>query len=306
MKFDVTALAQFADPRDGVLAYHELRAIGMSKAGIHRCCDRGILRRVEFGIYVFGPIELSFRGWVRVATLRGGNGSAAHHYASLALQGIVSFEPRVIDVLTPNRRSGDDGVRFLRQRTIDPADIVICGHVPVTSIARAMVGLAETIAHDRITKLLRETRYRHLLDLDALIRCTEDTRSRQARATMSMAIERLTAGSNGSWSGNESLGWDVLHDLVEDETPLQNPRLTLSGQTVHPDILWRSCGVLVEIDGYPHLFDDIQLDDADRDRHYRSHDYTPIRVLPHDLKFRPDAVRADVRRAILAARARRV
>lgn len=301
----MTRLAEFSYPRDNVVTYPELRAIGMSKAAIHRCCERGILHRVAFGVYVFGSGILTFRGRVRAATAIRGPHAGGHNYASLAIHGCLDFEPRIIDVLTTSRCSPRADVRYIRCDEIEPEDLVQVGFVTVTSIPRAVVGLAETLPHDRITKLLRDVRYRHLLDLGAVERAADRTSSRQAAVVMQQAIDRFTQGSNGSWSGNEHLAWEVLHDVVPDEVPLQNPRFVFDGNPVYPDLCWAGSGVVAEVDGFPHQFGDVLIDDAARDRGYRRQALTPLRLQPHDLVHEREAVREDVRRVILASRERR-
>jgi hypothetical protein len=218
--------------------------------------------------------------------------------ATLALLGIVTYEPQVIDVVTPHRRPQERGIRF-HHSLLECAATHEIDHVRTASVAFALRGLAARVPTERLTKLMRETRYHHYLDLTQLWAVTHAMSNQPGHRAMMVALEAFDRGDNGAWSSVEQRGWEVLHDVVDDEIPIRNEQLRYGQRNLFPDLRWGMSGVSVEFDGPPHLYVDVLGDDAAKDRTLRALGDLVIRVPWFDLTQRPAAVRDDVRRAIL-------
>jgi hypothetical protein len=296
----LTQLARFAATTDNVVHRRELHRLGYDDNAIHRMCRSGVLHRIARGIYSVGSTYLSFRGRCRVALHLAGPGSGITGFAAMYLYGLITYEPNIIEVLSTRRapRRGVPGIRHRYTRNLGSDEVSVVDGLRVASFGRALVSVAGHRTADQLTKLMREARYQGMLHMDLVRASVERCKHAGHSDKLRSAMAQLDRGSNGSFSNGESTMWALLHDVVPDETPLQNPDVYLEGHPTLPDLVWLGSMVIAEYDGAPHQHADAQVDDRVRERRYRRKGFVIIRVTPEDLAEHPEAIRADVLEAI--------
>lgn len=297
---DLTALARFAAPRDNVVHRDELRLLGYDDSSIQRMVKMGIVHRATWCVYSVGSPSLSFRGRCRVALHAAGPGSAIVGLAALYLLRVITYEPNLIEVLSSNRSSSADpaGIKRRYTRSLPDADVTMIGGIRTARFPRALVSVAAGRTGDQLAKLIREARFRNVLDLSAVRETIERCKHVGNSAALREAVTQISRGSNGSFSNGESGLWSLVHDAVPDEEPLQNPEMYLDGEPTLPDIVWLYSLVVVEYDGAPHGYSDAQAEDRQRERRYRRRGFLVIRVTPEDLADHPEDIKRDIIDAI--------
>jgi hypothetical protein len=134
------------------------------------------------------------------------------------------------------------GVVVHRCRRLDPADVTRIDGLPVTTLARTLLDLAETETRDRLEKVLEEADRRELLDLEALRACADRNPGRRGVAPLMELIDLYTP-TPGAKEGLER-AFGLL--LREEGLPLPQVNVLVHGILV--DCWWPEARFVVELD----------------------------------------------------------
>jgi hypothetical protein len=155
----VPGLERFAKRLGGVATVAELAGIGLSPAGIRRLVRRGVLVRVEYGVYGCRDLmeQVSAREdgerLLRISALVAvaGRGAVASHHDAAVVHGLALLDRPPADVVMVSRRKAGSpgradrpGLRIHSVAALPKDQVVVWEGVPVTSVARTVVDLART------------------------------------------------------------------------------------------------------------------------------------------------------------------
>jgi len=258
------------------------------------------LHRIHRGVYAVGHRKLTLKGVWMGAVFAGGPGAALSHRAALALWDLRRSESGLIDVTVPGRtgRHGPRGVRVHRSKLLHEGDVTEVDGIAVASLAWTVVDYAG-ITNQREVRLVLEALERRLIyigrELDELL---ERTPNRKGAKTTRAAIAEIT----GPAPWHQSVLEEVFHELIRgSDLPDYEANVFVEGELV--DALWRQERVIVELDGFAYHKSRAQFEkDRRRDAKLQVAGYRVLRVTQQRLQNEPEAVLAEIRALLRAAR----
>ncbi|HEY6887388.1 MAG TPA: DUF559 domain-containing protein [Solirubrobacter sp.] len=218
------------------------------------------------------------------AVFAAGERAALSHLAAAELWRIARMRGP-ITVIAP-RKVRIEGVRVYRCNRIDPRDVTIRNGIPVTTVARTIVDLAETLTVERLTNVMYEAAHWNRLDLDAVRACAARLIGRHGLAVLEEAIDAHLKGSAGTKSDKE----DAFHALLGDDVPRPIANVKVLGYEV--DAYWPELRLVVEVDGPGHERPRARRRDRKRDRDLRAAGYDVLRFTDVEIEREPESVRA--------------
>jgi very-short-patch-repair endonuclease len=226
------------------------------------------------------------------ALLHAGPGSALSHATAVAWWRLSDDRQAIVHVSTAARSRTTRGVRVHHPRRLD-AD----RHrgLAVTTVARTLLDAASYLPFHRLRRTVAEADYLRLLDLPSV--GAQLGRGRHG----SVALRRAVHLHNPRLARTLSALEERFLALCEDHLiPLPEVNTTVAGLMV--DCLWRRQRLVVELDGaHAHATPAAMQRDRDRDLALRSAGHEVRRYTWQQVTERPDAVAADLRRALDAA-----
>ena len=241
-----SAIARVAATQHGVVAARQIIDGGVSEAAIRRRLADGRLRRMHRGVYAIGRQPLTRRGRWMAAVLAGGRSAVLSHRSAAALLDLRATATNLIDVTVPgaSRRRRRDNLRIHTTRPFHPDDIAVVDGIPVTSVERTLLDLAELLPLPQIRRAYEQAERLRTLDhsrLRALI-----ARSNGRRGVG--ALRRVAAIDPDPGTRLRSELERAFRDLVEaGGLPPYLPNTVLAGYEV--DAYWPAARLVVELQG---------------------------------------------------------
>jgi very-short-patch-repair endonuclease len=260
----------------------DLRAAGLDSSAVSKRRARRLLHRVHQGVYAVGHAALSREARWLAAVFAAGDGAALSHLAAAVLWGIWRAGGP-ITVVAP-RRVRVAGVRVIRANRLDPRDVTIRNGIPVTTVARTIVDLAEILTPERLTNVLYEAAHWGRLDLDAVWETAARLLGRHGLAVLEEAIGAHLKGSAGTKSDLE----DAFHLLIRDRVPKPIANVKILGHEV--DAYWPELRLVVEVDGPGHERPRAKRRDRRRDLERRKAGYVVLRFTDVEIEQQPRMV----------------
>jgi len=148
----------------------------------------------------------------------------------------------LIDVTVPsqNGRRKPAGIRIHRSRRLVADEVTAMRGIPVTSLARTLLDLADVLNPQALRRAITEAEYRNVFDLTSLTAVVRNNPGRRGAKVMRAAEQ---AGHRTRSPLEDRFLAFVDRWRVED--PESN--VWLEGYEV--DFLWRRVGLVVELDG---------------------------------------------------------
>jgi hypothetical protein len=271
----------------GLITTAQLLASGMSRPAIARAARRGDLHRVALGVYAVGHVALSREAVWLAAVLSGGAGAALRGLSAGRLYEVSRFAAPVAEVVVPRRRTSRPGVRFHRANQLDPRDVTSHRGIPVTTMHRTLVDLADVLTPHQLANVMHEAAFRGRLVAPAVRDAMARVWGRPRLWVVERALELHAGGSAGTRSGAE----DACLALVDG---MPEPLVNVSFEGFERDFRWPERALVVEIDGPAHGRAHTRRDDAGRDRTLREAGCTILRFTDEEVHQRPRAVRSAI------------
>jgi hypothetical protein len=246
-------IAALAARQHGVVSIAQLLEAGLDKDAVRRRVVSGRLHLIHRGVYAVGHPGLSFEGRCMAAVLACGEPSALSHLAAAELCR-VSRWPRAISVVTATQRR-PRGVDVHHCRRLDFRDVSSYRGIPITTIPRTLIDLADTMTPHQLAWVIHEAAFRHLLDVDAIHAALQRANGRRGRKRVEKALDLHLSGSAGTRSQAED---DYLATLPDTDVVRVNTRIEV-------DLWWPDEQRIVEIDGSGHDRPPTRREDAERD-----------------------------------------
>jgi hypothetical protein len=235
------AVAEFASRRYGVVTLQELLDLGLSRTGVKRWEADGGLHRLYRGVYAVGHAALTGYGRWLAAVKACGPGALLSHISAAALWNLIRSSSAIVHVTTPDRRS-PKGIRVHRVRRLNPGDVAVVDGVPVTSVARTLLDLADVLPQRQLIRAIEQAERLQIFDLRAIEDLRTDGRRIKKLRTAIGAVTGEPPRTNSDWE----------RDLLDfcDDHGIPRPELNVLVEGYEVDALWREKKVIVELDSY--------------------------------------------------------
>jgi hypothetical protein len=184
-------IAELAHRQHGVVAHRQLIALGLSASAIQRRVRARQLHPLYRGVYAVGHRVLSRDGQWMAAVLACGEGAVLSHRDAAALWAIRQSARPAIDVTAPRSREGHDGITLHKVRRLDPRDCTLVDNVPVTTVPRTLLDLAEVVSVRQLQRAFEQAERLELIDLRAVDELIERSPGRHGVKALKTVIEVL-------------------------------------------------------------------------------------------------------------------
>ncbi len=288
------AIADRAERQHGVIARRQLRELALSTATIERRLASGRLHRLHYGVYAVGHRALTPAGRWMGAVLAAGPGAVLSHRSAAALWGIRPTAGSRIDVMVPGSgRRNRPGIAVHVTRELDRDRTERAG-IPITSIARTLLDLAEVVPEGQIARAFEQAERLQLLDLNAVEEVCRRCLGRRGLG----ALARVAADQSGPPAFTRSELERAFLDFCDEEW-LPKPRVNQLICGLEVDMVWPTWRLVVELDGYAfHRTRAAFERDRARDVLLQGAGYRVLRFTDRRLRQEPEAI-ADTLRAFI-------
>jgi len=293
-------IAALAAGQHGVVSRPQLLDARITETMIKKRLATGQLVPLHRGVYAVGHAHLRPNGYRLAAVLAVGPGAVLSHRDAAALHGLRDGGGTRIDVSTPADRMSTRRIRVHARRRLDAQDVTTVDGIPVTTISRTLIDLAEVLAHQQLTKVLSEAERQRTLDVKAIEEALERLRGRRGPGTTKLRAALEELANHGATLTRSPLEDRFLPLLEAHDLPRPATNAYVAGYEC--DAVWRAQRVAVELDGW----------DAHKTRRAFQHDrtkgnaiqaagYALLRFTHADVVRRPREVVTDVARQLSRA-----
>lgn len=273
----------------GVVSRRQLYDLGYSRSGIARRAEKRRLLRIHRGVYAVGHTRLTAKGRWMAAVLACGPGAVLSHVEAAACHDLRQIGSGSVNVTAPGKHVLK-GVRCHWARTLHPHDCTTVDGIPVTTLARTYLDLAEVVNHRRLTEALEVGQRQSRLDVRAIQAVIARNPGRHGTTPLQEAIAELADDPPLIQSELEQSFREITrrHDLPEPQF-----NVYVEGELV--DAVWPDHRLVVEVDGWnfhggKHSFET----DRRRDRKLVRAGWTVVRFTYADVMDEPAAVAAEI------------
>jgi len=279
-------IARLAECQHGVVSHRELSELGLSRSAVQRRLKAGRLHRLHVGVYSVGHGRVPLTGRWMAAVLACGPCALLSHRSAAALWGLLPSARGSIDVTGPRTRERARGVTVHRTRSIRPADRDEQEGIPVTSVMRTIVDLADVVRLDRLQRAVDSAEHRGLFDLRAL----PDLRGRRGRGRLEHVLEtyREPPPTNSEFERRFSY-------FCRDHC-LTQPDFNVEVEGLLVDAVWWDAKLVIELDSYAHHGTRRSFEeDRRRDMKLQAAGYRVLRITYRQLTEEPATVLSAIR-----------
>jgi hypothetical protein len=162
-------IANLAGRQHGIVARWQLYDLGFERGAIEWRINVGRLHQVHKGVYAVGHRRLEWRGVLIAAVLAYGPEAVLSHRSAARLWGIRPDSRRDVDVTVPGRGlRRRPGLHPHCVRDLDPRDVTKIDGIPVTTLPRTFLDLAEVVPKGHVIRAITEAERQQIFDLTAL------------------------------------------------------------------------------------------------------------------------------------------
>lgn len=285
------AVARLAARQHGVIAYRQLLGLGIGRGAVERRLALGRLHRVHQGVYTVGHPQLMGRGRWMAAVLAYGGPTLLSHGSAGALWSLRPSTGTCVDVTTlRSRNRSRKAIRVHHARRLHPDDGTVRDGIPVTTVARTLLDLAETLPPTQLQRAFEEAERLGLLDMRQIERLFERSRGRRGLKPLAALIEEHRGPTPMTRSELERRFLDLCGDAG---LPPPVVNATVAGMEV--DMLWPEQRLVVELDGHAYHRTRAAFErDRVRDAALQQADHRVLRVTDRRLGTQPAVVAATV------------
>lgn len=242
-------IAALAERQFGVVSRRQLVDVGVTRSMIETRLRRGTLVLLHPGVYAVGHRQLRREGQWLAAVLWAGSGAALSHRDAAALHGLRPCNRSRIEITTKRRpRAVRPGIEVHHSAILGARDVTTVEGIPVTTVERTLVDLANVVPHDHLAKALREAEHLRVVDVRDLRAVLHRTRTRHGRghAALTAVLEE-----------HRQRGVQLTRSVLEtrflrlcDRHGLPRPRINFHVDGHEVDACWPAHRLAVELDGW--------------------------------------------------------
>jgi very-short-patch-repair endonuclease len=286
------AISELAGRQHGVVSRWQLLELGLGRRAIQVRIEAGRLHPIHRGVYAVGHKRLAREGHWMAAVLACGPGAVLSGRTAAALWGIRPYSGR-IEIVAPGPRR-HSAAFIARRSSLPPDEITETAGLPATTPARTILDLAAVLEDHQLDKAIREADYRRILDMSELNRLIDRHPTCKGRASLRKALATAALGMSTTRSELEDR-FRALLLTANLPRPTLNATIELNTTTIEVDALWKSHGLIAELDGHAaHASATAFEADRLRDRRLAAAGYTVLRITWRQLTQAPNQVLADL------------
>jgi hypothetical protein len=235
-------LAELARRQWGVVTRAQLEELGMRDKGVANWVRSGRLRRLYRGVYAVGHDRLRLEGRWMAAVFACGPGAVLSHRDAAALWELRQSQSSFIDVTVPSRngRRQQARIRLHRSGRLRPEEVTVRDGIPVTTVARTLLDLADVLERQALKRVITEAEYTRQLDMTAIDAVVHDNPGRSGAKLLDAAVGRR----HRTRSALELRFLGLL-----ERNGVEEPESGVWIEGYETDFLWPRAGLVVELDG---------------------------------------------------------
>jgi very-short-patch-repair endonuclease len=271
-------ISELGSRQHGVVAAAQLLQLGVPRCTIDHRVAAERLTPIYHGVYAVGHTALGPEGRDLAAVLSCGPEAVLSHRAAERRWGFrrISCPP---EVTAPRSRTGAKGFAVHRTRCLPPEDRAKVDGIPVTSVARTLVDLADVLTERQLAKAVHEAEVLRLFDLRALERAQARVPGRKGRHRLARVLASYRDEPPFTRNDAERAFLELCQKLSLPQPIVNAP---LHGYEV--DFFWPGKDLAVELDGAEvHLTRKAFEEDRRRDRALAIKGIQVLRVTWRDL-----------------------
>jgi hypothetical protein len=229
--------------------HRHLLEIGFSKSGITRMIGARRLHPLYRGVYAVGHRAVSFRGKLLAAVYACGDGAVLSHYDAAWLWGLwrgTGGRHFHVTVAGTGRR-GRGPIRLHCVRELHPDDVAVVDGIPVTSVARTLLDMADVLSLNPLRRVFEEAERLRLFDLRRMEAACARGNGRRGVGRARAAL--AAAHPDPPWTRSE-IEAEFFDFCLAEGIPEPSVNVWVAGQEVDMAWLDRPTVVVAEIDGY--------------------------------------------------------
>lgn len=289
-------MAELARRQHGVVAQRQLVGLAVGRNVIRRWVECGRLHPVHRGVYAVGHSRLTIRGHWMAAVLACGEGALLSHRSAAALWGLIATVFGRPHVTVPRRGAhARPGLVVHATLHLAPAERRVRDAIPVTSVARTLLDLAETEPQS-LPRAWDTAERLQLLDTREVEAACRRGHGRHALKHMEPLLADRTRTVADTRLELEARFFDLCREYA---LPLPSCNVLIEGYLV--DAVWPAQRLIVELDSWEfHRGRRAFEEDRARDAALQLAGYRVIRITWRRLVDRPCEVAALVGRLLAA------
>jgi very-short-patch-repair endonuclease len=293
-------IARVAEGQHGVVSHAQLRAAGLTRAGITRAVDGGRLFPIFRSAFAVGHRGIGESGRRHAATLACGEGSVLSHGTAAFVWGLWEFQPAEIDVIAPieaGRKISGIRRRFVPAPAGD--ERTLRHGVPITSPSRTIVDVAGIVRPGPLARTVEQAAVLGALDIAEVDYILARHRRRGAPALRVILEEWRRHRPEQRLRSVLEAKLQRLLSRSRLPPPETNTRLVAGTSSFEVDFLWREQRLVVETDGRRfHVGPAAARRDAFRDAALEQAGFVVIRLDWSDVLRRPETTVAKIAKAL--------
>ena len=289
------ALGALARRQSGVFTRAEAVAAGVPAHAVARRLRSGLWITEYGGAIRAATTPITRSGRERAALVRAGAGAALSHLSAARRWALGTPEPDEVWITVPATRNPRPtaGIRVIRSRHISAEAIRLVDGIPVLDVPRTVADLARVLNQNQLTAAILTAMQRQLCDLEELKYWQRTLAGRPGSALLRRAIEEADPAL-------ESILAAEFDALMRGAGIALMPRYALAlpdGRSALCDFADPIAKIDFEVDGFAYHSAPHQVArDRARDRRLLAAGWVTVRYDTHDIRRRPRATVADVRR----------
>jgi very-short-patch-repair endonuclease len=261
-----------------VVSRRQLAQLGFTADSIRRRLESHRLHRLHTGVYAVGHDSVTQRSRYLAAVFACGSDALLSHQAAGAHHGLLRTGTAAIHVTAPRGCKPKPGIVVHRSRVLHPDDRTIVDGIPVTSVARTLVDLADVGSDSLLAAAVNEAEVLRVFDLRELEEKMIRLHGRRGRRRLARVLAAYTDPPGYSTTEAERL----LLRICRDHGLPQPQRVFAAGYEL--DFYWADARLAVEVDGGPfHRTRRAFHEDRRRDRRLAAEGIQVARVPWRDL-----------------------
>jgi very-short-patch-repair endonuclease len=279
-------IAEIAFSQGGIISHRQLSALGLAPRTIRNWAASGRLHRRFRGVYALGHEAITAKGRVMAPVLAYGDEAVISHRSGGDWWEIAPTSRVPVDLTVPGRsKAGQDGIDLHLVRSLDPRDVTEHEGVPITTIPRTLLDLAEVVPRRRLKAAVEEADRRGLFDGNAVHELLARSPGRHGLKPLRDLLSDFVSEPLLR-SELERAFWELC-DSYAVARPLTN--VVLLGYEV--DAYWPQARLVVELDGYEYHGHRAAFEaDRERDAVLLLAGYRVVRITYRQLTRKPEAV----------------
>jgi very-short-patch-repair endonuclease len=296
------AIAELAARQYGVVSTRQLMALGAAKDSIGRRAAAGHLHRICRGVYAVGHPAITWDARCLAEVMACGLSAILSHRAA-AKRWLLVRGAHAIEVTAGRGCKARPGVILHSSRSLAPEDRTVLDAIPITTVARTLVDLAEVLTEPRLADAVHQAEFHRVLDLKeiegALARVPGRTGRHKLRRVLTAHAPEPPRARNEA---------ERLVLALYERSGLAAPQVNASIDGYEVDAYWPEARLVVELDGRAaHLTGRAFHEDRRRDRVLAAKGIQVLRITWRDLEEDADRLASELlevykRRAAAATR----